>query len=548
MPRKISQLEAATDVTASDLIQIVDIEDTGMAVSGTNKRATAQLMANELGKLTNITATGSTTPRALANRFADVVNVKDFGAKGDGSNNDRAAFVSADSSGKDVSIIGDFFVSPSVTISSSSPIFSPSKTWGDLTSSGDIQFNFSMFRDEGFTPIYRLAGRSFFGNAINHSGNRLGANSYGTDSISQNLASWTIKNSQLASISSSSNGRIGLLGASWVQPSISASSSIGVFGLGKNDGIGGSSRGGYFEVISSKTAGISSADVAAEFQVGNRTSTSPTVSPYDMSNSIVNGLQIAVESQHGYTTGDSDTAYTAPTYPAGCAIDISGGSINASYQKWTAGIVFRNGSLVRDPNNFSNAIMMAQKHRIEWEASSGAEGAAIWSEVTSDSSRMAIAIKNNELNVLGPIGQTIAVLRHDTTSAGTVNFPIIRSSRTNVPVAFIGSGNDSNVSIDFQTKGTGITRFLSHSGSGESLRVEPSSSAPNNFLIIKGGDSSEPIISAAGVSTDIDIKISTKGSGLLKYGTHSVSSDAPISGYIEIKDSAGNIRKLAVIS
>lgn len=33
----------------------------------------------------SVTATGSTTARALANRFADVVNVKDFGAIGDGS-------------------------------------------------------------------------------------------------------------------------------------------------------------------------------------------------------------------------------------------------------------------------------------------------------------------------------------------------------------------------------------------------------------------------------------------------------------------------------
>lgn len=77
--KKISQLESAVDVTANDLVQIVDVEDGDMAPSGTNKKATAQLLANELGKLTNVTATGSTTARSLANRFADVVNVKDFG-------------------------------------------------------------------------------------------------------------------------------------------------------------------------------------------------------------------------------------------------------------------------------------------------------------------------------------------------------------------------------------------------------------------------------------------------------------------------------------
>ena len=49
-----------------------------------------------------VTATGSTTARTLANRFADVVNVKDFGAVGDGIVDDTAAIQNAINTGKSV--------------------------------------------------------------------------------------------------------------------------------------------------------------------------------------------------------------------------------------------------------------------------------------------------------------------------------------------------------------------------------------------------------------------------------------------------------------
>lgn len=117
---KISQLEEATDVTQYDLIQIVDVEDEGMAISGTNKKVSAQLMANELGKLTNITATGSNTARSLANRFADVVNVKDFGAKGDGVTDDTAAIQAAINSNRRVVVpLGTYRTTSTLNITNS---------------------------------------------------------------------------------------------------------------------------------------------------------------------------------------------------------------------------------------------------------------------------------------------------------------------------------------------------------------------------------------------------------------------------------------------
>lgn len=51
-----------------------------------------------------ITATGSTTSRSMQDRLSEVVNVKDFGARGDGTTNDTAAFNAAMAAGKNVAI------------------------------------------------------------------------------------------------------------------------------------------------------------------------------------------------------------------------------------------------------------------------------------------------------------------------------------------------------------------------------------------------------------------------------------------------------------
>lgn len=89
-----------------------------------------------------VTATGSTTPRLLSERFADVVNVKDFGAKGDGVTNDtvalQRAFTSIQSSNKRLVIDSPCVFDETLTIISTDTVDVEFKGGGELICTADI--------------------------------------------------------------------------------------------------------------------------------------------------------------------------------------------------------------------------------------------------------------------------------------------------------------------------------------------------------------------------------------------------------------------------
>jgi len=79
----IFNLSAGACSAADDIFQVQPTSGTTVCYTRMN------------GNYTPVKATGSTTERSLAARFATTYNVKDFGAVGDGSTNDAAAFNSA---------------------------------------------------------------------------------------------------------------------------------------------------------------------------------------------------------------------------------------------------------------------------------------------------------------------------------------------------------------------------------------------------------------------------------------------------------------------
>lgn len=97
-------------VTANSFVGNVTGNVTGGTISGT--------ISGNASSATAL-ATGSTTARTLANRFADVVNVKDFGAIGNGVADDTAAIQAALNSGKAIVFLpeGNYKITAPLVIS-----------------------------------------------------------------------------------------------------------------------------------------------------------------------------------------------------------------------------------------------------------------------------------------------------------------------------------------------------------------------------------------------------------------------------------------------
>jgi hypothetical protein len=133
------------------------------------------------------------------------------------------------------------------------------------------------------------------------------------------------------------------------------------------------------------------------------------------------------------------------------------------------------------------------------------------------------------------------------TGTGAINY--LRASASSQFARLVAEGADTNVSIFVQSKGNGDLYFWNASGAILTLDSGGASSERvNNFRIRNAAASSPPEIQATGTDTDIDILLVPKGTGRVRFGAYVTQSDAAVVGHIEVKDAAGNVRKLAVVA
>lgn len=140
-------------------------------------------------------------------------------------------------------------------------------------------------------------------------------------------------------------------------------------------------------------------------------------------------------------------------------------------------------------------------------------------------------------------------------TASAVNYLQVTGGATGNSPVLSAQGSDANISFVLQPKGTGNLSLQSNANiifsntSGALQFVVNNTASSVNYIQANGAvTTGAPQLAVFGSDTNIDLALIPKGTGKVRFGTHTANADAAITGYITIKDSAGNLRKLAIIN
>jgi hypothetical protein len=128
-------------------------------------------------------------------------------------------------------------------------------------------------------------------------------------------------------------------------------------------------------------------------------------------------------------------------------------------------------------------------------------------------------------------------------ATSSVNYIEAKGAATGQAVYLSAKGTDTNIPLILQSKGTQPFYFVTNNAI-QFAALNTNSSV--NYLYATGGSTGGAgVLAATGSDTDINIKLTPKGTGTVQFGTYTAGVVAQ-AGYITITDAGGTSRRLLV--
>lgn len=135
-----------------------------------------------------------------------------------------------------------------------------------------------------------------------------------------------------------------------------------------------------------------------------------------------------------------------------------------------------------------------------------------------------------------------------TNTSSAVNYVQVTGAATTVAPQITAQGSDTNIAMVLSSKGTSDIQLRTNNTGQIQFQVLHTASAVNRPTATGSIAGAAPVIGVAGSDTNIDLALTPKGTGRVKFGTYTANMALTVQGYIEILDSGGTVRKLAVIA
>lgn len=114
----------------------------------------------------------------------------------------------------------------------------------------------------------------------------------------------------------------------------------------------------------------------------------------------------------------------------------------------------------------------------------------------------------------------------------------------------VAVGDAASIDLRLITKGNGDVNLYKDNGARQIAAFREAASATVNYPDMVASATGNAVqFRASGADANIDVAVLPKGTGAVQLGAgFNANADAPVVGYINVKDSAGTVRKLAVIA